>query len=258
MRKIGLSYQKNVRDIGGLAGFNGKKVKEGRIYRGGFLGRVSSNDIDVINFLKLTDIVDFRSEVEYLDRPDYRFEGVVYHNFPTLADNEELKKRNDYDDSNLLWFLGESVDGFAHMARTYEDVVSSDLGVEAYKNFFKVLLTDDKRVVYFHCSQGKDRAGIAAYLTEIALGVSKEDALSDYLLSNEAMEIKIRQVKAMMRSKPYYNKEYEKALEDVFSAYEEYLNRAIKRIENKYGSIDNFLRNVLKVDIDKLREYYLE
>ena len=73
MKKIELSYQKNVRDLGGYVGFNGKKVKYGRVYRGGFLGRVSNDDIKKINELRLTDIVDFRSEVEYTDRPDYRF-----------------------------------------------------------------------------------------------------------------------------------------------------------------------------------------
>ena len=49
MRKIDLSYQKNVRDLGGLVAFNGKKVKEGRIYRGGFLGRVSEDDIPIVD-----------------------------------------------------------------------------------------------------------------------------------------------------------------------------------------------------------------
>ncbi len=258
MRKIELSYQKNVRDLGGLTGFKGMKVKEGRIYRGGFLGRVSANDIETINSLHLTDIVDFRSDVEFEDRPDYRFDGVTYHNFPALLPNEKLKDNNDYDDSNLLWFLGESTDGFGHMVKTYKESLLTEKGQEAYRNFFKVLLQDDKRVVYFHCSQGKDRAGLAAYLLEISLGVSEKDALEDYLRSNEAMEPRIRQYKGMMRYKPYYNKEYEKALEDVFSANVKYLFSVIDIIKDQYGSIINFVKDILNVDIDKLRQYYLQ
>ena len=138
MKRIELSYQKNVRDLGGLIGFNGKKVKEGRLYRGGFLGRVSTEDVKIINSLRLTDIVDFRSEVEFTSRPDYQFMGVKYHNFPTLKSNEELKKRNDYDDSNLLWFLGENTDGRLHMKNTYLESMMTKIGIEAYKNFFKV------------------------------------------------------------------------------------------------------------------------
>lgn len=258
MRKIELSYQKNVRDLGGLIGFNGKKVKEGRIYRGGFLGRVSQNDIETINSLHLTDIVDFRSEVEFMDRPDYRFEGVEYHNLPSLLPNEKLKDNNTYDDSNLLWFLGESTDGYGHMLRTYKEALLTEKGQGAYRDFFKVLLEDDKRVVYFHCSQGKDRAGLAAYLLEIALGVSEKDAIDDYLRSNEAMQPRIRQYKGMMRHKPYYNKEYEKALEDVFSANVDYLLSVINTIRDQYGSVLNFIKDELNVDIEKLRRYYLD
>ena len=258
MRKIELSYQKNARDLGGLVGFNGLKVKEGRIYRGGFLGRVSKSDIETIDSLHLTDIVDFRSDVEFEERPDYRFAGVKYHNFPTLLPNEKLKENNDYDDSNLLWFLGESTDGYGHMLRTYKESLLTEKGQNAYRNFFKVLLEDDKRVVYFHCSQGKDRAGLAAYLLEIALGVSEEDAIEDYLRSNEAMEPRIRQYKGMMRYKPYYNNEYEKALEDVFSANKDYLFSVINEIKEQYGSVTNFVKDELNVDIDKLRSYYLD
>ena len=258
MKKIELSYQKNVRDLGGYVGFNGKKVKEGRLYRGGFLGRVSNDDIKTINALKLTDIVDFRSEVEYVSRPDYQFLGVKYHNFPTFVNNEELKKRNDYDDSNLLWFLGDSTDGVKHMVDIYIESLLTKTGIEAYKNFFKVLLSDNHRVTYYHCSQGKDRAGIGSYLILRALGVSEEDAFKDYLDSNEAMKIKIKQLKAMLRNKPFYNKEYEKALEQVFTADRFYLESALNELKAKYGDIENYLTNVLEVDLDRFRELYLE
>jgi len=258
MKKIELSYQKNVRDLGGLVGFEGKKVKEGKIYRGGFLGRVSNEDILKINSLKLTDIIDFRSAVEYINRPDYVFMGVTYHNFPALIDNENLKTKAEYDDSNLLWFLDGSTDGKLHMKKTYEEVLLSKDGVEAFRNFFKVLTQDENRVVYYHCSQGKDRAGLASYLVEIALGVSEEDAVKDYLLTNEAMKTKIKHLKSMLKNKPFYNKDYARALEEVFVADLEYLNYGLNRVKEECGSIENYLVNILQVDINKLRKYYLE
>ena len=68
MRKIQLSYQKNIRDLGGLIGYNGLKVKNGRIYRGGFLGRVNEEDVAIIDSLHLTDIIDFRGSNEFKNR----------------------------------------------------------------------------------------------------------------------------------------------------------------------------------------------
>ena len=38
--------------------------------------------------------------------------------------------------------------------------------------------------VLFHCFTGKDRTGIAAMLVLLALGVSREDAIADYMLTN--------------------------------------------------------------------------
>lgn len=260
MRKIELDYQKNVRDIGGMTGFNGKKVKEGRIYRGGFLGHVSRKDVTRIRALNLTDIVDFRSPTEFIDRPDHKFRGVKYHNFPVLDDSleKDLKGSNEFDDSNLLWFLGGSTDGYGHMCKVYKDSFSTVAGTKAYKEFFKVLLKDNKRVVYFHCSQGKDRAGLAAYLVEIALGVSHEDALVDYLLTNEAMTPRLENMKNLVKDKPFFNEEYSKAMDEVFAVEVDYLNSAVNEANLRYGSIMNYIRDILEVDIEKLRKIYLE
>ena len=257
MREIELRYQKNVRDLGGLEGYNGRRIKKGRIFRGGFLGRVSDEDIEIINNLHLTDIIDFRGEYEFLGRKDYPFEGVIFHNFPPLQEN--IKKEHEHlSDANLLWFVSDFDSGHSHMYRMYSTLLICEKGIQAYKNFFKVLLEDDKRVVYFHCSQGKDRAGLAAYLVEIALGVSHEDAKIDYLLSNIAMETKIKHLKNMLKDEPFYNPTYELKLLDVFYAKEDYLNAAIESVIKEYGDFETYLEKVLEVDLNKLRELYLE
>ena len=257
MRKIILSHQKNIRDLGGLVGYRGKKVKNGRIYRGGHLATVSSEDVEIINSLNLTDIIDFRGEYEFNNRHDYPFEGVEFHNYPALI-NDIKKDNNESEDSNLLWFLAEDLDGFKHMYNIYPYVAVSEAGIDAFRKFFSLLVSKTDGVFYFHCSQGKDRAGLAAYFLEIALGVSKEDAFNDYMLTNEAMEIRIKNLKESVKNKPYFNKQYEKAMEEVFAVDPRYLNHALEVIEEKFGSMDNYLVNVLKVDIKRLRKIYLE
>ena len=257
MRKIDLSYQKNVRDLGGLVGYKGLKVKYGLIYRGGFLGTVSEDDIKIIESLHLTDIIDFRGSHEFSHRPDYRFTGVTYHSLPSMKE-DVAKEKSKSEDSNLLWFLGDNTDGFKHMYELYPELVSEEVGVKALRKFFRILTGNPGHVFYFHCSQGKDRAGLAAYLLEIALGVSPEDAKEDYLLSNEAMKVRVQYHIEELKNEPFYNETYEKALKDVFSAKEEYLNNALKSINNKYDSIENYLIKELRVDISKLRALYLE
>ena len=256
MEKIELDYQHNVRDLGGLVGYNGLKVKKGRLFRSGFLGKVSASDIEKINNLHLTDIVDFRGSIEFEHRPDYRFDGVTYHNCPPLIENINEEQKN-LSDANLLWFVDDTVGGFSHMLNIYKTLLLTEEGIKAYKNFFNILLNDDRRVL-FHCSQGKDRAGLAAFLIEVALGVSLEDVKADYLLTNEAMKIKIEELLIIERKKPYYNERYHQSMIDVFSAKEEYLAATIEALTKEYGSVLNYIKKALNVDVDRLRNLYLE
>lgn len=257
MKKIILSFQKNIRDLGGLVGYKNKKVKYGRLYRGGFLGQINAKDAEILNSLHLTDVIDFRGDEEFVNRPDYRLDGVTYHNYPAMR--HDIKKEDSKTaDSNLLWFLGDNTDGFKHMYDLYPDILLAPAGVKAFREFFSLLLSKEDGVFYFHCSQGKDRAGLAAYLLETVLGVSEEDKRKDYFLTNKAMDIRIKHLIKQLHTEPFYNETYEKALRAVFYAKEEYLNHALEVVNARFGSLESYLVNELHVDIDKIRELYLE
>lgn len=255
MKTYVLTYQKNIRDLGGLEGYNGKHIKFGKFYRGGALHRLTKEDAEVVSSFNLTDVVDFRGEEEFVYQPDYHFDGVEYHNFPAIEERIKKEDRKN-DDGNLLWFVGNK-NGFEHLKMQYRDLISMKKSQLAYRNFFKLLLKDN-RSVYFHCSQGKDRAGLASYLIETILGVSEEEKIRDYLYTNVAMETKIVEVDEQMSSKPFYNEQYRQSLIDVFSAKEEYLEEAKDEMIKISGSILNYIKDILEVDIDKFREMYLE
>ena len=57
------------------------------------------------------------------------------------------------------------------------------------------------------------------------------------------------------------NEDVLQSIRDIQSVRPEYLDHAIKVLNDKYGSINNYLRDVMKLssaDIMKLREIYLE
>ena len=256
MKQYELSHQKNIRDLGGLVGDNGRTIKYGLLYRGGSLHKMSKEDIEIVKSFHLTDVIDFRSRDEFKTRPDIRIPGVQYHNFTTFE--HELKtEHREHDDGNLLWFMDEGSTGYQHLVRTYKELVDTEEGQEAYRNLFKIIMKKGS-VTYFHCSQGKDRVGVAAYLIESALGVSIEQIKEDYLLSNVAMDKRIDILVNGVKNKPFYNSDYHQSLLQVFSAKLEYLQEAIDIIDKKYGGVISYLKNVLQVDIKKLREMYLE
>ena len=256
MRCYELSKQKNIRDLGGLIGQDSKTIKFGRLFRGGAIYKMNEEDEVILKSLHITDIIDFRSKEEFINHPEIQLEGVTYHNLPTFK--EKKKSETDrMEDGNLLWFIDEGNDGYNHLKRTYADLIDTKEGQNAYRNFFKLLMQEDK-VFYFHCSQGKDRAGLAAYLIESALGVSMIDIEQDYLLSNIAMEKRLDALVEMVKDKPFYNPMYHQSLLDVFSAKKEYLYEAIDLLNDKYGGVINYLENVLNVDIKAFQKLYLE
>ena len=257
MREIELSFQKNIRDLGGLVGYQGKKVKCGRLFRGGFLNRINSEDTEILRSLNLTHIIDFRSRDEFINRPDYRLDNVQYFNFSPLIDhfNEDQKKLAD---GNLLWFVSSDGTGKDHMFKMYKEMVNSETGKSAYRQFFKLILDNPNGVFYFHCSQGKDRVGLASFYIEMILGVDMNTAIEDYLRSNNAMKIRVEYLLKMVENKPYFDEAYHQSLLDVFSAKEEYLNASIDEMIKNSGSILGYIEKELGVDIDKFRKIFLE
>ena len=256
MKIYELSKQKNIRDLGGLIGFEGKTIRYGCFYRGGVLKKVSDDDLGILKSMHITDIVDFRGEEEFTNIPDIKLEGVRYHNLPAIEERVAKEDRND-EDGNLIWFVREGVSGLEHMKQQYRNLINDKKSQDAYRDFFKILMQDNVSV-YFHCSQGKDRAGLAAFFIEVALGVHFDDIRNDYLLSNVAMREKLDRLIFGVKSKSFYNENYHQSLLDVFSAKLEYLYAAIEEMDNNYDGPLNYIQNVLGVDIDLFRKKYLE
>ena len=98
---------------------------------------------------------------------------------------------------------------------------------------------------------------MATFLLLYALGVSKEECIKDYLYTNVAMEKKIKELTPIILRISDNDESLLPQLKDVFSADEDYLNVSLKAIEENHGGLDNFLVNVLNVNIEKLKENYL-
>ena len=113
--------------------------------------------------------------------------------------------------------------------------------------------------VIYHCTAGKDRTGIVSLVLLTMLGVSKEEIIKDYLLTQKALGWKIHLVKIMFLLKSR-SKETTNLVVDMFSTKEEYINASIDSIEREYGSIDSYINDVLhisKEDIDEFKQCVL-
>ena len=108
----------------------------------------------------------------------------------------------------------------------------------------------------WHCTQGKDRTGVAALLVLTALGIDEETIRRDYMLTNEFTGAILAHFAAM--EQPPFPPDIAR---EVFLVYEDNLKLYRHCLELEYGSVMNYLELVLGVgpdELETLEKYYLE
>ncbi|WP_346417444.1 tyrosine-protein phosphatase, partial [Listeria welshimeri] len=137
--------------------------------------------------------------------------------------------------------------------------VTDDTSIQAYKDFFNVLLENKDGSVLWHCTAGKDRAGFGTALVLSALGVDKNTVIEDYMLSNKYRAAENEKAIQAVAAKTN-NKKIIEGMTAVMEVRESYINAAFDEINTKYGSMDHFLEQKLDLTESKkeqLKKIYL-
>ena len=257
---IGITSGRNFRELGGYETLSGKKIKMHKLLRTGNLADLSPFDKQFLTDYGAKYDVDFRSKEEVDNQPDRVPDGVEYIYDPVFSEDltNSSKSITDldtqaHDDADF---------GFNHMHYAYEDMIESEPAQKAYRKFFDVLLenTVDGESVIFHCTAGKDRTGFGALLALSALGVPLNTIKKDYLLTNITTKDFVDSMIEHARQNGK-NENVLQSIRDIQSVRSEYLDHSVKVLNDEYGGINNYLRDVMKLssaDIMKLRNIYLE
>lgn len=159
--------------------------------------------------------------------------------------------------------LAGDFDSTRYLVDFYRSAVTADFSIAHYREFFRILLEQDEGAVLWHCSMGKDRAGIATALVLLSLGASRELVIGDYLATNEFVrasnEAKAR--KLAQRVPFFMRRALRKRLADLLSVKPEYMGAALDAMEERGGSIEGYLRDAMGLDDDKrarLRAWYTQ
>jgi protein-tyrosine phosphatase len=138
---------------------------------------------------------------------------------------------------------------------------------DVYSALIRELADPENRPLVFHCTAGKDRAGIGAAIVLTLLGVPWETVRNDYLLSNfyrkEENERELKNIRDnIAKQKGIFPEQVDMATyEGMFLVKPEYLEAARDEVVRRYGSMDAYLRKGLGISdemIDKLRNELLE
>lgn len=255
----------NARDLGGLP-VAGGAVRPGLLLRTGKLADATPTDCERLASMGLTRVYDFRSNAEASTSPDPMMPGVQNVRLLPLDGLAPGITRDDASDMEAMKALFKrsvkDPDAItAYMTDMYARLVSEPFGLETYSRFLDDLAKREpgEGMVLWHCSAGKDRAGVAAALLLTCLGADRQTIADDYLLTNRFVEPGIQDM--LKRHVPrLFRRRMEPSMRQFFEARIEYLDGMWRIMEEECGSAAAFLRERLGVDDAKrvrLRELYV-
>ncbi|MBO4209989.1 protein-tyrosine-phosphatase [Micromonospora echinofusca] len=252
----------NARDLGGLVGADGRRVRAGRLIRSAALGRLVDEDLPVFDRLGVTCVVDLRGGPEAEVAPADRLPG-----------DPRVVHLPVYDPTHPLFtyvsalLLGHDLSGYGELARQgtpgamaaiYRWFVTGESARAGFAGAVRLAAESPNLPLLFHCSAGKDRTGWLAVVLLTLLGVDAEAVRADYLLTNErTASLQEVLLEAMARRHPGLDVA---AVRPVLQVRPEYLDAAYDEVARVYGSFDRYLRDGLGITgelRDTLRENLL-
>lgn len=254
--RVALSGAANFRDVGGYATADGRRVKRGVLYRSDDLPDLGARDLEVVRELELKRIYDLRYDTEKTAYPSRLPSGnsievvEIPLYYPPLDRAESKRKILDaeVEDGHFHQLM---IEGNRALALDYPG---------QWSEFLHGLAQPDSLPALVHCTDGKDRTGLAVAFVLRTVGVPRETVIEDYLLSNRFLANKIYwysflgSMGSLFRVPP-------SEIRPLLEVRREYLEAAFAAIDERHGSFEAYLHEGLGLDDDtiaRLRIAFLE
>jgi protein-tyrosine phosphatase len=232
----------NFRDLGGYTGQDGRTVRWRRLFRSDHLGHLTADDQAMLEPLGVAWVFDFRGEAERAPTPS-RMPGAVTLGLPieptVVQSMQSIGARGELLTAETTVALMKGLNRALVKRHAHR-----------FAELFDHLLRAQAPLV-FHCTAGKDRTGLAAALILLALGVSREVVMQDYLLTNSVY----KRPAGLLSSWP------EAATAMLWTVQASYLETALEVIDRDHGGVDAFLAGPMGLSPDgraALQARYLE
>lgn len=233
-RLLPLQGGRNFRDLGGYRARDGRSVRWGRLYRSGSMAALTPADCELLAGFGIRLVCDLRTTAEREHAPSswQNARAPRYWGRDYAMSFGELRK------------LAEAGPLTADQLRATMTSAYRQLPFEqapAYRELFRQLAGGELPMIV-NCTAGKDRTGIAIALILTALDVPRDLIAEDYALSSALLaghrfsdhgsgmlgQLPPDAVRAIMGSDPAY------------------LAAAFDAIEQRHGSVDAYLQDVLE------------
>jgi protein-tyrosine phosphatase len=232
-RQIALDGGSNMRDLGGWALPDGRRMRAGWMFRAASLSTLSAVDHGRLRALSLATVIDLRSSGEQRDSPSRLPRGltVIAPGDPGTTMHPGLaRNRRPHTEA-------EAVDMMRLGYESYPDRMAPALAA-----VFEAAAHSEGRPLLFHCTAGKDRTGFVAAIVLKAFGADGDQVMADYLATNTMWDRKSSRMSFLPAP----------AQEAILQARAEYLTAAIDTVMSRYGAVDAYLTDRCLVSRDVL------
>lgn len=220
--RLPLKNASNVRELGGYPSENGNITNHGYLLRADDLSKLDKSDIQFVIDYGIRSVIDLRSDSELITHPDpfVNIERINYKHIPLIE--------QDVIDPNFYKNLMKNPSSF--LSEMYLGMINN--ATNGIKEVFEFISEQDRGVL-FHCTAGKDRTGVISMLLLGLAGVSKEDIITNYMVT----EIYIRNAMAKLDNINEFPKE-------LGMSKPEYIEPVIDYVLDTFGSFEDYLLHI--------------
>lgn len=263
-RVIHIEGVHNIRDLGGLTGLDGRKIKKDLLIRSSRLILMQQDGYDYFKKINLTTVLDMRTTFEAQKRPDPDIPGVTFHHIGVLAEDSDemgatygMLARSANEEEALVKLLADGFD----MSGVYMEFVQQPFAIAGMGKALKLIAAQrEGEALLYHCNGGKDRTGTLTVFLLTILGVDKDTIMDDFEMTNIFFEDEIERLRGIARTMTS-DERVIAGMQDIAGVSRINMDKAMEFIISKYGSVMNYIRDPLGVredEINRIREKYLE
>lgn len=259
----------NMRDLGDYYTSDGVAIRRGMLIRSALLADATDEELQGLAALPVTKVIDFRLEPEKQDRADRLPEGAKYIALPLdasggaaeqTAEGEKPKTSGKkFDVRKIIVLVAFSEQAQQVAQQMYNTLFFSPECQAQYAQFFREVLTTDSGALLFHCTQGKDRTGVASALLLSALGADRQTVIADFDATNAVYAADVRKYSDRVRLFGGGDKEVA-VVKALIGVNTDNFVMTLDSIDTKYGSVDNYLKGPIGLsdeDLTTLRNRYV-
>jgi protein-tyrosine phosphatase len=260
----------NARDLGGYTGAGGRTVRTGKLIRAASLAEAKDADLAYFAGLPVREVIDFRQDYELKGKEDRMVPGAAYLRLPINSsaginieeekEAEKIRNRKHFDVRKVIMIAAFN-ERAQHIAeQLYPNMVLQPDCQKQFAAFLQRVVAAEDGAVLFHCTQGKDRTGLASAYILAALGVDRETIIADFDATNRVYEKDVQRLSRRVRF--FGGKEKEVAVVRSFiGANTANFTKTLDLIDATYGSMANYLTGPLGLsqeDMAVLHNKYLQ